>query len=1130
MPNPIFPILCLLGLAAIILLAIGVFSELRVARTEEKHLTPAEEKRDLFERAFGEDEDLPGAIWMLPLWAVLIFALVNLFFTLPDLLFRLLLPIGLLAAGGHWAHSRRQHTAPWRLVVGILLAVGAAFWAYFLSDNALPSLTEAAVFGLAFPFLILNKGVVLLGLLTLLATRRARPLATLQIMLVGTLSGALLALILIPGALSWALQTYAGETGLPGQSWFSLVTAGAVALGTGPALVRWTQAAGIFRRFGHGAAAGALAGGVLYGLLLASPAGVAAQAPLYPLVRPPGVPEVQWLFALVEAINNTFPTQFGISWGAVFCGALLGGLTAACTPTRPGPRPAALWPFAVTLITFLLVTITNTIYIVILALLSPATQNIYNRLGILPVWHPDYMLTAAVLSSTLLLAGLQALFIRWLEARPPRLRLRRMAGLTAILMSGGNLLFAKWFFSNEPLLIFASLLFIILAFELLRASYRLGKAPPLTDPAARRPASRTQWVFSGGVAGLLTLLYSQPMTASMAGWVRIAVRLLPTIIDPVGTPLAPSTLSDTFQEFFIINTSGFFLAGVSLVALGGLCGYILALWERLELFFSLWDWLCSLMAWLLRPKSQAGQWGLALLGGLVIGGAVSLFPTVPTWGAALLMGMWVAFGVRAQNPQSWPLAVWALIALLALPAGIGLLSESADDNIWLRTALILGGIPAITLLHGGFVHTFSPSRRSVARLALLVVAAGMVNVVFSIRSSPASMQGSVSAFDGQTWQRFAPANIPLGERLTFRFHTDPAGRFWLSAGPALLLGETQGGWQSFSLDAFSGSEDIRLGAPLFFADDPQERGLWVAAQDQWGLLDPTQASEPFQQPTQSTASDAPGLHPPDEITGLAVGQNGTLFLTTYGEGVFRFALDQPLERAAWQHDTFQNSALKTNNIRGIYADQAGDIWLGTTVGLYRFADGGWQAVSPPGLEPGAAHWGFLEDAQGRFWVGGSGLTHREGDVWHAVARPPEWPPETEVTALYADRRGAIWVGTTDALARYDGRGWTTLAPDFPAAAFAEGPDASVWVGGEAGLARIQPGTDTLTLVDPETTHLATSSVADLHVDPHGTLWVAAFSHTWEAPSGTWALAAAYFLILAGWTIVRLRRIRPRQTI
>lgn len=193
-------------------------------------------------------------------------------------------------------------------------------------------------------------------------------------------------------------------------------------------------------------------------------------------------------------------------------------------------------------------------------------------------------------------------------------------------------------------------------------------------------------------------------------------------------------------------------------------------------------------------------------------------------------------------------------------------------------------------------------------------------------------------------------------------------------------------------------------------------------------------------------------------------------------------------RARGEHD-FQPLERSEAQVRAAAEDAEGRLWLSDRILGFRRPHE--PAVPAPSAERGRGG-RMLRDRRGNLWLGtlGQGL-------WRL--RPGDGPPVVEkatalmgfsddgVTALIEDREGNIWAGTLDGLNRLTPHRMTPLLNLGLVNSVEATPDGGIWVGTDDALIEF-PNGDIQKRRDP--IRGASTSVAAMHADERGRLWVA----------------------------------------
>lgn len=141
------------------------------------------------------------------------------------------------------------------------------------------------------------------------------------------------------------------------------------------------------------------------------------------------------------------------------------------------------------------------------------------------------------------------------------------------------------------------------------------------------------------------------------------------------------------------------------------------------------------------------------------------------------------------------------------------------------------------------------------------------------------------------------------------------------------------------------------------------------------------------------------------VTSLAYDRKrALLFGAVSGKGVFVISANDFIE---WFSP--ENSRLGTKNVRKVFADSLGNVWLGTENGVYLLKEGSERFVLIDYLEDSVS--AFAEGAENTIYAGGRNgfYTIDDGEVSNRFAgRNVPFP---DITALMSDDSGRLWIGT-----------------------------------------------------------------------------------------------------------------------
>jgi len=192
---------------------------------------------------------------------------------------------------------------------------------------------------------------------------------------------------------------------------------------------------------------------------------------------------------------------------------------------------------------------------------------------------------------------------------------------------------------------------------------------------------------------------------------------------------------------------------------------------------------------------------------------------------------------------------------------------------------------------------------------------------------------------------------------------------------------------------------------------------------------------------------------------VEIGHDGQVWGGT-SNGVVRFS-STPTEVAP---TTIGSRGL---DVRALYSEPGGPLWVGTTEGLWRLDDGRLTRV-PLWPRSRMQVLAIAPDPRSGLWLGdGSRLVHWDGATLTPLATPGGTADDLRVTFARRDRQGRLWLGFSGGqlgirdrhgafrlLGASDG-----LAPDTHTAisAIFEDDAGVVWIGGSGGLSRYADG-------------------------------------------------------------------------
>ena len=220
----------------------------------------------------------------------------------------------------------------------------------------------------------------------------------------------------------------------------------------------------------------------------------------------------------------------------------------------------------------------------------------------------------------------------------------------------------------------------------------------------------------------------------------------------------------------------------------------------------------------------------------------------------------------------------------------------------------------------------------------------------------------------------------------------------------------------------------------------------------------------------------------DLVGALAEDARGVIWIGSQDHGLIAY------DRGSFRE--IADARLPSTDIRALYADPNGDLWVGTTAGLARFRNGSFVAAASDSV-PGISITSIVGDGAGGLWVGsGGGLFRCHGG--HCAFAPVQ-PPAVWITTLLLDRDHNLWIGANSGgLSRLSGDRLATITsangmPNNSPAALFEDREGNLWVGTNGGgLNRFRDG-DVAPYGPPE--GVSSNVIGAVYEDRQHTVWL-----------------------------------------
>lgn len=204
--------------------------------------------------------------------------------------------------------------------------------------------------------------------------------------------------------------------------------------------------------------------------------------------------------------------------------------------------------------------------------------------------------------------------------------------------------------------------------------------------------------------------------------------------------------------------------------------------------------------------------------------------------------------------------------------------------------------------------------------------------------------------------------------------------------------------------------------------------------------------------------------------------------------------------------------LASSNVRSLYKDVRGDMWIGYRTGLDKYVSRTGTFIHYTGRDvirqiPNTTFYSIIEDKQGNLWIGGLGAVYRYDRLSDAfeLYDLSRYFRGSSAMCILADSKNNLWVGSeTSGVIRIErdsgGTRWLDIKhynydpgnihsiADNRIYALEEDEAGNIWVGTSNGLSKIQPTTGDIknyTVTDG----LADQYVSKILSDRQGRIWV-----------------------------------------
>ncbi len=396
------------------------------------------------------------------------------------------------------------------------------------------------------------------------------------------------------------------------------------------------------------------------------------------------------------------------------------------------------------------------------------------------------------------------------------------------------------------------------------------------------------------------------------------------------------------------------------------------------------------------------------------------------------------------------------------------LFEARDGTLWIIHASGTGLAAYDAKTNIAAPYTFYPEKPPADGLTGLMGVVEDANGDLWLASPGKGLLHFDRAHRHVVWYRNHPNDVhSIGEDKAIALFQDDHANIWVALHSSGIahFSERAEQFESFKHDADDpNSLTLNFVNEIF---DGSDGTLWIGNDDGINRIDRSTGKR--------TLLTAPLPRNPMVIS-IGEDRQGWMWFGTFGDGLRVLDPHSGIYKI-YRHDPHDPGSLSNNEVRRVFVDHAGTVWIATDDGLDKFdpSTGRFRTYKvEPQSRLSQSYARVAEDSTGILWLGSTGTgLHRfdpksgEFTVFRADPTRPEGLRDDSVPAVYVDKNDMIWVGTQNGLTRMDPRTRSFKTydthdglPGNTISCITDDSKGNLWMSTNHGLSRLDSSTGT----------------------------------------------------------------------